>query len=409
MPTTSRKKKPDRIKVGPLSAHPRKPPGKRDARWYWQVIYYDERTQLSARGADGKPAHRRGTPAEIKAHLNTLLEQGGWKRPTQPALVAAELTMDQLCKLWLAHEKKRRDLGKASAKTYENRYRWWKNHVSPGLGAVPLHAIDQERLQDWVDALSTGRREIRGRAFDGYAPRSIINYFRVVRRAWKWGTQQGHTPHPLPHVELPKVDGYVYNHTTPTLADAYAVIEQLRGHWRVAGRLYLLTGARFGEIASLTWSDWDRAEQTLTLTGKRGTRVVPTGAELQRELLEWWVRCGQPTTGTVLRVPRTTLKTLGKHLVEASAAIHVAPFSPQGFRRLASTRLIALGPEKVPVKEYEAAMGHSYEMGLKTYSFRNGQLEPPRLTFRCPSPVKMLVKLGDPETSTCRRVSGGSS
>lgn len=27
-----------------------------------------------------------------------------------------------------------------------------------------------------------------------------------------------------------------------------------------------------------------------------------------------------------------------------------------------------MGPEKVPVKEYEAAMGHSYAMGLRTYA-----------------------------------------
>ena len=40
----------------------------------------------------------------------------------------------------------------------------------------------------------------------------------------------------------------------------------------------------------------------------------------------------------------------------------------QGWRRLASTRLIAAGPGVVPPKEYEEVIGHSYQMGLRVYA-----------------------------------------
>ena len=367
MPKTKAKKprKPDRIKVGPLSAHPRKPPGARTPCWYWQVIYYDGNVQCPALGADGRPAHRRGSPTEIRTHLNQLLEQGGWKRAAKQLLVVEELTLDQLCRLWLASEKRRRDLGKISAQSYRNRLHWWKKQVSPGLGDLRLQEVTTARLQGWLDGLQQAGCGPRGR---GYSPRSIRNYYRPIRSAWKWGARNGYTPHSLPDVELPRVDGYVYSHHTPSLVDAYAVIDQLEGWQRTATRLHLLTGARAGEVSALRWPAWDQAGRALTLTGKTGARTIPTSSELHRELLTWWVRCGQPTQGYVLGVPPSTSHGLWHALQVRANRCGVEAFSTQGLRRLASTRLIGAGPGVVPPREYEDLIGHTYEEGLRTYA-----------------------------------------
>lgn len=79
--------------------------------------------------------------------------------------------------------------------------------------------------------------------------------------------------------------------------------------------------------------------------------------------------------------------------------------------------LLVLGPRFQDIGATAGALTIPHWLGARyrsdtlrrTYSFRNGQPEPPRLIFRCPSPVKMLVKLGGPETLTWRQVPGGSA
>ena len=84
-------RKPAAISRGPLKAHPRKPPVPSDGRWYWQVLYSDGRKQRTALH-QGKPAHRRGSLAQIRAHLDAILEAGTWKQwskapsPMRPCL-----------------------------------------------------------------------------------------------------------------------------------------------------------------------------------------------------------------------------------------------------------------------------------------------------------------------------------
>ena len=58
--------------------------------------------------------------------------------------------------------------------------------------------------------------------------------------------EKGYAPHALPTVECPEIDGYIYNHHTPSMEDAYAAIERLEGEKRVIARIFLLTGAVWG-------------------------------------------------------------------------------------------------------------------------------------------------------------------
>lgn len=341
-------RKPKSIARGPLKAHARKPPTDSDPRWYWQVIYYEDRAQRSAR-YEGKSAHRRGTPSEIRAHLDAVLA-GDWK---QPAVVSRELpevlTVDGLFRLWLRAQKDRRDRGRIKPGTYYNKHEFYRLNIkgSP-VESVPLDRLSRRLLQEWVHGLED----------DGYASRTIRVRWGLFRAALRWGHGQGLTPPRLPAApELPRVDAYTSNRHTPTRADIEATIAALDGWRAVAVSLLLATGARVSEVTELRWMAWSRTDRRLTLTGKTGARTIPTNTAAHQALTDWWMRSGQPADGRLF------------DRANASKSIQraLSPFgyTPHAIRRRVSSILIEGG---IDPKAYEAYMGHSFREGLKTYA-----------------------------------------
>jgi len=344
-----RKKKPASIAIGPLKASPRRPPTATQPDWYWQVYYYEDRKPISIPGGS-----RRGNPTEITEHL-IQLAAGGY-RQKKAAPLPSELTIDQLCRLWLKEQKERMERGRQAASSYSAQKNIWKQHIAPRIGAIIANRITRTDVQRWVDDQDD----------EGIAPRTVANRHRQLRQIWKWGRSRGLIDdRELHRPELPLVEGYTNNHVTPSLKEAEEALSNFKGWKRVLGELLLVTGARVGEVCELKWAAWDREGRALTLTGKTGPRTIPTVSTTHRLLLEWWMSEGQPHTGRMFRNiqdPRNAFY----------QAIRHHGFTAHGLRRLASTRLIGAG---VDPAAYEALMGHSFSMGLKVYA----EAEPARL------------------------------
>ena len=133
----------------------------------------------------------------------------------------------------------------------------------------------------------------------------------------------------------------------------------------MAAEVLWATGARTGEVAKLRGRDVDLKRQILRVNGKTGPRSVAINAHLTR-LLAIWISEHEVRPDDLLwdRTP-AGFGRLNDALARACEAADVPVFTAYGFRRLASTTLIAAG---VDPKSYKAQMGHSMEIGLRWYA-----------------------------------------
>lgn len=340
-------KRPASISSGPLKAFARKPPTKSDNRWYWQVWYNDGRKQKTAQ-YQGKSANRRATPTEMRAHLLDVLE-GDWRQSPEPESIPPDLNVNYVYACWLLHNKARLERGRIKPATMGLAERTFRLYVkSHYLGEVKASQLSTRHLQGWVNDLQDR----------GLSARSVSVYWHQLRNALNFGRDRGLMPdQSIKGPDLPKVEGYTNNHTTPSRAEVEAAIEQSTGWKRVALILLLGTGARCAEVTDMTWQQWDRAGRLLELDGKTGKRTLPCNNTVQAALVEWWMAQGQPKKGRVFQ-SKSSSNMLYCH-------VRLFGFTPHGVRRCVSTILIDAGTTP---KNYEAIMGHSYQMGLKTYA-----------------------------------------
>jgi len=216
---------------------------------------------------------------------------------------------------------------------------------------IPVDRLTQAIQQRWINEQQDA----------GSAPRSVALRWRTLRSALRWGRDHGYTPPHLPAApELPKVDGYVHNHSTPTRAQILQAIDELTGWHQSLVVLLLGTGARVGEVAHLDWTAWNRVDRALTLSGKTGARTIPTNSTVHQTLTEMWMEAGQPSRGRVFQVTKPD-SIIREKLFKFG-------MNPHGIRRRVSSQLIEAG---VDVKAYEALMGHSYALAIKIYAQAN--------------------------------------
>lgn len=340
-------KQPGSLSAGPLKAKARKPPSKSDSRWYWQVWYNEGGKQRTAQ-YKGKSANRRATPAEMRAHLTEVLA-GDWQAPQIIEQSSDEnTTIDGVCVHYLLTQQRRVERGRLKEKSLQVYKSIYKRVVGSFIADLLVDKLRDKHLQRWINELED----------DGLSPRSIRSSWTFLRQSLSHGVDHGLVPDKrFKTPEMPKIEGYLYNHTTPTKAEVQSAIDKFTGWKHIALSLLLGTGARVREITDLQWPQWDRTARLLTLDGKTGKRTLPANDTVQRLLLEWWMQQGQPRKGRIFAAT-TASNQLHKHLKPYG-------FSPHGIRRCVSTILIDAGTTP---KNYEAIMGHSYQMGLKTYA-----------------------------------------
>lgn len=341
-----RVRRPAPVSVEPLVAYARRQRSE-DGRWYWQAGYHEGGKLVSVPGLSGW-----ATRPEMLQRLAARVSASDW-RVFEDAPLAAE-TVDHLLRLWLAAQRDRRDVGDLAPTSYRA-YLAHCRHLRPLLGGVLLDRLD-------VAAIERARD---GMLRQGLAPRTVGLTLRLIRMAWSWGRDRGLVPQRhLPRVALKlEVGVYVNNHRTPTTGEVARAAAELSGWHRVAVELLWATGARVGEVLALTWADVSLSRRELSLRGKTGARVLPVSDALARHLVR---PAGAQDDDRILLVSQDSGRTALRAAMEvACRRAEVEPFSPHGLRRLASTILIGSG---VDARSYEAVMGHSYAMGLRTYA-----------------------------------------
>lgn len=343
-------RRPKPVHVGELRAYAVR--GPKDGAWYWRVVHCDagQRTLHCAWSVR----------ADVERLLARMVAEDDWRDDPEPL---AELdTVDELMRSWLVAQAERVELGSErggitpeSFAAYKKRGRF----LCSFIGDIALSRLDVADLERARDAILRVR-----------APRTTDRTMRCLRMAWSWGRPRGLTPDrglPTVRVEVER-DTHVYNHVTPTPAQAAAVASHLEGDYRRWFELVWATGARTGTICRLRWADVDHDTGVVWLLGKRRRKVgakrpLRMGARL-RELL---VRPeGARDEDMVLSRPSDNMRNAAyKALQKACVAAKVPAFSAHGLRRLASTVLIANGTDP---KTYEAMMGHSWAQGMATYA-----------------------------------------
>lgn len=360
-------KKPDRLVIKKtLHATPRRPPIARDSRWYWQVYYNHRGTTLRV---DGVPSGRYER-TQLRELLEAAWDRGDWHSHNKaPEPEVRHETFGDLLGAYLAHCEARRGRGKLSDNsivTYRHRRR--RLGQLPGLEALSLRRPAVRRLQQLADEHSD----------HPYSAETVRGDWSFVRAAWSWGRSylpdavQGE----LPSIDMPEDDG-VYCDYTPTLPEIVRARDALPCPWHQRFMVALMaTGGRSDEIGRLRWEVHVAPERgALMLEGKgagggrKRPRWIPMAPSLLRALEVQRGEQGGAEKGPVWPAlkPHDAFR---EALRGACARAEVPRFTPHAVRRWVSTEHVArvFGPGGFSAKDYEAWMGHRFEIGLRIYA-----------------------------------------
>lgn len=332
-------KRPDPITMGFLRARAVRPRGVRgpqDGRWYW-------RAQLRRRDVWTGWAN----PQELVTALAKLLVEGVPEEKEDSALDDIKSVQD-LVDCWFdTAVAERADL---SPRTVEC-YREGCQRIRSGLGDHQVERLGRAALDQWV----TGRQR------QNNATTTISADLGTLQQAWRWGRQVGACPDR--DLAAPRLKASPKARYTPKLSDVAAVVRVLEAGpspWvAVLLRLAAATGARVGELASLTWDRVDLEAGLIELQGKTGARIVP----LRSDLISLLSSLDQ-STSTVLGVSTLTARHPGGYLAPACEAAGVRYFTMHGLRRLAVDRLARAG---IDIGTAAAILGHTPEIMLAKY------------------------------------------
>jgi len=138
-----------------------------------------------------------------------------------------------------------------------------RKHIIPALGDLPLHMVDETRVQEFIASLKT--RVFERRAKDGHVIktyklsrstiRNIVNVVKRVvgKRVWiSWDLKLGRRPE--------KVEQRYF-----TEAQMAAIVEEAEGMWKVFFSVLAATGIRIGENCGLMVEDLDLVNQVITI------------------------------------------------------------------------------------------------------------------------------------------------
>jgi integrase len=312
-----------------------------DGRWYWRAETYagdDSATIWTGWGTEEEAARNVGEKV-AKGDLTPRPRQG-----------SGPITLGLVLDRWLAAQEARSDLKWRTSKAYRVNV---SLHLVPHLRDVDVTRIDRRTLETYRDR----------RSGEGAAGRTIRAELEVLGTAWRWAQEMGAVPdRALPHVEV--VVRPVRSRKRPSLGELARVIAKARPRW-VALMIQMLagTGARIGEIATVTWADIDLTEAVVRVNDKTGPREVPIGQWLVDALEQ--AKAANPTALNPFGRGSGYIR---KHFVtflrRACGEAEVGYFTPHGMRRAA---VDTFAREGVDIATAAVILGHSPEVMLKHY------------------------------------------
>lgn len=325
--------RPASLRIGRVIARPvRGPEGER---WYW-------RCDIRRAGRLHTAWTGWSTTTEIARRACDLDANEPDEAP-RVVLDARPRTMSDLLEVWAQRQAVRRDLAVSTRAFYARAV----GHLRGQLTGVPVGVPDASRLEAYRD----------DRLAEGAATLTVKQELAVLSRAWAWARQSGLVPdRSLPRVQLRVRTRR--SRRTPVEADVEAALAHLHGWAKLAVGLLTATGARVGEIATLTRTDIDARRGLVRLDGKTGERWVPVPTALAARLV--W----SPDERVFGVAPETVRCSLGRMLDVACDAAGVERFTPHALRRLALDRFYASGAD---VGTVAALLGQSPEVALRHY------------------------------------------
>ena len=141
-----------------------------------------------------------------------------------------------------------------------------RNHILPAFGHLTVDAVTVEQVRDWFASMADK---------PGSANRAMPTLSVMMRMAELWGYRR-HNSNPCKNTRRYKTKPKERFLTADEMARLNAVLtrdEFWCPHIVAIVRLLMLTGCRFGEIASLEW-DWIRDRRIHLPDAKSGPRTV---------------------------------------------------------------------------------------------------------------------------------------
>lgn len=309
-----------------------------DGRWYW-------RARVSSGGERSTPWSGWATVEEAEIQAGALAQPSA-APPPDPTV----RTLRDLMEVWMGHQEQRLADGAVRANTVDG-YRVAARSLVRAHGTLPVARLV---LPDVLQGIQRGLQE------QGGAASTVARCIAILRHAWAWGVEEGLVAGKLPRVKPPK-GRRVYSRATPERDDVARVLDAMEPDswaWRVTF-LLAATGARRGEILSLTWARVYLEEGVIEVNGKTGPREVPIGPGVVAELRRW--REG----ATIDRVvgPTQNPEGLWWALRRACIAVGVRPFTAQGLRRAATVALYRAGLVDLESR----VLGHSPAVAARDY------------------------------------------
>lgn len=123
-----------------------------------------------------------------------------------------------------------------------------KQHFDPELSTVAADEIDDETLVTWI-------RWMQSR---GLSSKTIANAYGLLSSAFHLMVERGDLPrNPCKRVKLPRTGTVKRAATFLTKAEWRTLEAAIPDEYRLFAQFLVNTGARFGEVTALTWSDLD--------------------------------------------------------------------------------------------------------------------------------------------------------
>ncbi len=199
------------------------------------------------------PEARREARELIAAFTETVRKDGDPRTPGHPMTAFADEFLERQAHRW-------------KPRTRETNVRMVEKDILPAFGNLTVDAITSGHVRDWFAAMS-GR--------PGVANRAMPVLSMMMRMAELWG-YRAHNSNPCKNTKRYKTKPKERFLTAEEMARLNAVLtrdEFWCPHIVAIVRLLMLTGCRFGEIASLEW-DWIRNKRIFLPDSKSGPRTI---------------------------------------------------------------------------------------------------------------------------------------
>ena len=233
------------------------------------------------------------------------------------------------------------DKHKSRPSTYAAHGYLFKNHILPGLGALPLDALTVETLGAFLDERKRfGSHRPESPDYPGLNDETMRHLHRLLQQLLDQAVRDGLLrENPARAFHYAKNKSVKANVLRPMEMEGYLDAAEQLGYLPMF-LLALTAGLRQGELIALKWSDLDVEQGRLTITEKRAVE--------RRELVEYGSE--QRTIVLTREVVKLLIGEHEKHPSSPLMFMHPATrksFSPQMVRRMHNEIIAAAGLDHI--------------------------------------------------------------